>query len=103
MANQIGGIRRIVKAFGYSMQGFRSAWQHEAAFRQETLLCLALFPASFWVGRGPLDYAILNSALLLVRCLSPTPPRPVETLNTRRTSSPARTTRRRRALLISIS
>ncbi len=32
------GLKRIIGAFGYSMDGFRSAWQHEAAFRQEMLL-----------------------------------------------------------------
>jgi diacylglycerol kinase (ATP) len=32
------GLKRIIGAFGYSMDGFRSAWQNEAAFRQEMLL-----------------------------------------------------------------
>ncbi len=32
------GLKRIIGAFGYSMDGFRSAWRHEAAFRQEMLL-----------------------------------------------------------------
>jgi diacylglycerol kinase (ATP) len=32
------GFKRIVGAFGYSMDGFRSAWRSEAAFRQEMLL-----------------------------------------------------------------
>jgi diacylglycerol kinase (ATP) len=32
------GFRRLIGAFGYSMEGFRSAWQTEAAFRQEMLL-----------------------------------------------------------------
>ena len=32
------GFKRIVGALGYSMDGFRSAWEHEAAFRQEMLL-----------------------------------------------------------------
>ncbi len=32
------GIKRIVSAFSYSMDGFRAAWQNEAAFRQEMLV-----------------------------------------------------------------
>jgi diacylglycerol kinase (ATP) len=32
------GLKRIMVAFGYSMDGFRSAWRTEAAFRQEMLL-----------------------------------------------------------------
>ncbi len=29
------GLQRILAACGYSIEGFRSAWKHEAAFRQE--------------------------------------------------------------------
>ncbi|MFA9216967.1 MAG: diacylglycerol kinase [Sphingomonadaceae bacterium] len=32
------GLKRIVAAFGYSLQGMRAAWRHEHAFRQEILL-----------------------------------------------------------------
>ncbi|CAE6880282.1 Recycling of diacylglycerol produced during the turnover of membrane phospholipid [Vibrio sp. B1FLJ16] len=35
-----GGIKRIVKATGYSIQGLRAAFKHEAAIRQEILLLL---------------------------------------------------------------
>ena len=67
MANtEARGLERIIKAFGYSMKGFRAGWQNEEAFRQEVMLCALLFPLSFWVGRGPLDYALLISTLLLV-------------------------------------
>lgn len=30
-----GGLRRIVGAIGYSLDGFGHAWRHEHAFRQE--------------------------------------------------------------------
>ncbi|NMP15633.1 diacylglycerol kinase [Thalassotalea sp. Y01] len=40
------GLGRIIKAGYCSIKGFRAAWQHEAAFRQEALLCLLLFPIS---------------------------------------------------------
>ena len=30
------GLRRLVNATRYSMQGFKAAYRHEAAFREET-------------------------------------------------------------------
>lgn len=35
-----GGIKRIIKATGYSIQGLRAAFKHETAIRQEILLLL---------------------------------------------------------------
>lgn len=34
------GLVRIIKAFGYSMDGFKAAWKYEHAFRQELLLVI---------------------------------------------------------------
>ncbi|WP_241581594.1 diacylglycerol kinase [Rosenbergiella nectarea] len=38
MTNQVTGLRRIINAAGYSWKGYKAAWRHEAAFRQETIL-----------------------------------------------------------------
>jgi diacylglycerol kinase (ATP) len=35
-----GGLRRIVGAFRYSIEGFRAAWLHEHAFRQEVMVAV---------------------------------------------------------------
>jgi diacylglycerol kinase (ATP) len=35
-----GGLSRIVGAFRYSIEGFRAAWQHEHAFRQEMMVAV---------------------------------------------------------------
>src|SRR5579875_2876928 len=35
-----GGIKRIFNAFRYSIDGFRTAWRHEHAFRQELMVAL---------------------------------------------------------------
>lgn len=35
-----GGIKRIIKATSYSIQGLRAAFKHETAIRQEILLLL---------------------------------------------------------------
>lgn len=60
------GITRIINAFGYSMQGIKAAYQHEAAFRQEALLFVVLAPAVFWLGNSWLEYAVLMGSLFLV-------------------------------------
>jgi len=48
------GLQRIANAFSYSIDGIVAAWQHEAAFRQVTLLAvvggiaLAWFKPPLW-------------------------------------------------------
>ena len=60
------GLTRIIKAAGYSLQGFRAAWRHESAFRQETLLTVALLPLAVWLGQGAVQIALLVGSLFLV-------------------------------------
>lgn len=60
------GLKRLVYATRYSMMGFRAAWTHEAAFRQELILCVVLVPAAFWLGMDGVQRALLISSLLVV-------------------------------------
>ncbi len=60
------GFQRIVKATGYSWQGFRAAWQNESAFRQECTLGLILLPLAFVIGQSMLEVAVLISMLAVV-------------------------------------
>ena len=60
------GLRRILRATLYSAQGFAHAWKHEAAFRQEALLSLALTPVALWLGRTITERAALIGVLLIV-------------------------------------
>jgi len=60
------GPRQIWRAFQWSMKGLRAAWRHEASFRLEGYLCVILFPLGLWIGRGPIEKAILCGSLLLV-------------------------------------
>lgn len=51
------GLRRILNATRYSLQGLAAAWQFEAAFRQIVLLAVAGIGLAFWLplptwGRG---------------------------------------------------
>ncbi len=64
--NQQTGLIRLVKAFGYSMAGFKAAWVNEAAFRQEFFLAIVLMPLAFWLGDTGVERALLISCLLLV-------------------------------------
>ncbi|MCE2830837.1 MAG: diacylglycerol kinase [Oxalobacteraceae bacterium] len=34
------GLRRVFAAFFYSLDGFRAAWRHEHAFRQELMIAV---------------------------------------------------------------
>ncbi|KJG37393.1 diacylglycerol kinase [Photobacterium angustum] len=60
------GIRRILDATGYSLQGLKAAWIHEAAFRQELILTLALSICAFLLPVSIFERTIMISSLLLV-------------------------------------
>jgi diacylglycerol kinase (ATP) len=55
-----------VRAFGYSLQGFRYAWREEAAFRQELCLAVAVVPAGFYLGRSGVERALLVWPMLQI-------------------------------------
>lgn len=60
------GIDRVVRAMGYSVSGLHAAYRGESAFRQEVWLAAVLLPASFWVGRGWVEVAVLAGSVMLV-------------------------------------
>ena len=60
------GIRRILRATVYSLQGFSHAFRNEAAFRQELALTVVLIPVAFWLGRDIIEKAMLIAVLLFV-------------------------------------
>ena len=60
------GIRRVLLATRYSVQGFVHAWKHEAAFRQEISLTLILVPIAMWLGRTGFERLMLIACCLLV-------------------------------------
>ena len=60
------GITRLLRAFGYSFQGFRHTWREEAAFRQEVALALIVVPAGLYFGRTGIERALLVSPMLLI-------------------------------------
>lgn len=60
------GLRRIVKATGYSIDGLRMAWANESAFRQEVCLAVVMLPAAFWLGSGWVEQSLLVGTVLMV-------------------------------------
>ncbi|WP_282066356.1 diacylglycerol kinase [Vibrio rotiferianus] len=60
------GIRRVVDATGYSFQGLKAAWIHEAAFRQELVLTLVLSICTLLLPVTNLERIMMISSLLLV-------------------------------------
>ena len=60
------GLNRIFHAALFSMAGLKAAWTHEAAFRQEAILCSVMVPASFWVGRNATEWSLLVGSCVLV-------------------------------------
>ena len=60
------GLRRLFNAFGYSMAGFRAAYRHEDAFRQEARLALVLIPLALWLPVGLTGKALMIGSVLLV-------------------------------------
>jgi len=60
------GLRRIINATRYSLDGLRHAAQHEQAFQQELLLTVVLVPLALWLGETGIERAILIASLILV-------------------------------------
>jgi diacylglycerol kinase (ATP) len=60
------GLTRVVRAFGYSLQGFRYAWREEAAFRQELCLAVAVVPIGLYLGRSGIERALLVWPMLQI-------------------------------------
>ena len=60
------GMTRLLRAFGYSFQGFRHTWREEAAFRQEVALAIVVIPLGVYLGRSGVERALLVSPMLLI-------------------------------------
>jgi len=60
------GITRIIKATGYSIQGLKAAWKHEAAIRQELVLLLIALPVIVLVDVSLLSKLVMFGGLVLL-------------------------------------
>ncbi|MDH5191239.1 MAG: diacylglycerol kinase [Gammaproteobacteria bacterium] len=67
MANQNNtGMKRIWRATGFSWNGLKAAFTHEAAFRQELFAFVILAPLAFYLGNTSLQIAVMIGSLFLV-------------------------------------
>ena len=66
MANNVTGLLRIIKAAGYSWQGIRAAWQHEAAFRQEAVAAVIAVVVACWLDVDAVTRVLLIGSVILV-------------------------------------
>jgi diacylglycerol kinase (ATP) len=60
------GLRRLINALGYSMEGFKSAYQYEDALRQEVWLGVVLIPLAFYLRNSAIERAIMVASVILV-------------------------------------
>lgn len=60
------GLRRLINAAGYSLEGFKAAFKHEDAFRQEVFFASVLIPLAFYLGENPVERALMVATVLLV-------------------------------------
>ena len=60
------GLKRIINAFFYSMDGLAAAYRYEDAFRQEVLLALILIPGAFLTPATGLSKAMIVASVLAV-------------------------------------
>lgn len=59
------GVKRVINATRYSISGFKSAFAHEAAFRQIVLLNIILIPISFFLNVTRAEQAVMIAVCLL--------------------------------------
>ena len=60
------GLKRLINAFGYSIEGFKSAFKNEDAFRQELILAIILIPTGILIGEDGFQKALLVSSVLAI-------------------------------------
>ena len=60
------GCKRIILATGYSIKGLKSAFKHEAAFRQELLLAAIFIPLACYLDVSQIERILLIAPIFLV-------------------------------------
>ena len=60
------GLTRIIKAVDYSSAGLKSAWKHEAAFRQELIGVVGLSVIVFFLDKNNVEKALLMASVMMV-------------------------------------
>ena len=67
--NKNTGFKRVLLATGYSIKGIKSAFKHEAAFRQESILAAIFIPLTFFLDVSQVERILLIIPFVLVMIL----------------------------------
>ena len=59
-------VRRLLKAFGYSIAGLVSCFKNEPAFRLEFYTLLIAIPLSYFIAENIIEVILLLGSLILV-------------------------------------
>jgi len=54
-------ISRLIRAFGHSVNGLKSTFASETAFKQEVILCVVAAPIIYWI-----DATLVEKILLII-------------------------------------
>lgn len=60
------GLTRVINATGYSIQGLKAAFKHEAAIRQELALLLVAIVAVAWLPLPVIESILMLGVVVLV-------------------------------------
>ncbi|MGJ8580818.1 MAG: diacylglycerol kinase [Psychromonas sp.] len=60
------GLKRVFLALGFSIKGLKSAFKHEAAFRQEVWLACVLIPTAFFMDVSQVERILLILPIILM-------------------------------------
>ena len=60
------GVKRIINAFFFSLDGFKACFRTEEAFRQEIYLTALMVPTAFWIGDTNVEQIVLLGSVVLV-------------------------------------
>jgi diacylglycerol kinase (ATP) len=59
-------MKRIWRAFLYSMSGIKLAYRDEAAFREEAILAIIMIPAAFYFAPDKISLILMVASVLIV-------------------------------------
>jgi diacylglycerol kinase (ATP) len=66
MSCVVQGLRRVLAALSYLLDGLDAAWRNEAAFRQIVMLAVVLAPVTFFMPVSVIGMTLLVGAVMLV-------------------------------------
>ena len=64
--SQRRGIKQIINAGKWSMQGLHAAFKHEASFRLEVYLAVLLIPIAIYFSKSPMQLLLMLGTVLIV-------------------------------------